>query len=171
MEIAEKTEIEEKIRFFDDMAKIDLDQSYRNSPRNRQTLSSQDSLKIPIGLQCQECGFQTSLHTNLRVHMADKHPVRNQSLASPTTSSMCEMCKVASERTCDMDEYMERRSLDESCQLCNFEYPEIPRTKYVRTSFVANFECEKCEFTSTHKGTLHKHIKDEHGWLDGWLFS
>ena len=166
----EKFEIEEKIKFFDDMAKIELDQSYRNSPRNRQTLSSQDSLKTPIGLECQKCGFQTSLHTNLRVHMADKHPVLNQSLAS-LKRSMCDMCMVASDRTCDMDEYMETRSLDESCQFCSFEYPQIPKTKYIRTSFVANFECEKCEFSTTQKGTLHKHTMNEHGWLDGWLFS
>ena len=85
--------------------------------------------------------------------------------------SMCEMCKVASERTCDMDEYMETRSLDESCQFCSFEYPQIPKTKYIRTSFVANFECEKCEFSTTQKSTLQKHTKNEHGWLDGWLFS
>ena len=70
-----------------------------------------------------------------------------------------------------MDEYMETRSLDESCQFCSFEYPQIPRTKYIRTSFVANFECEKCEFSTTQKTTLQKHTKNEHGWLDGWLFN
>ena len=171
----EKFEIEEKIKFFDDMAKLELDQSYRNTPRNRQTLSSQDSLKMSIGLQCHKCGYQTSLHTNLRVHMADKHPVmdrRNQSLSLASLKrSMCDMCKVASDRTCDMDEYMETRSLDESCHFCSFEYPQIPKTKYIRTSFVANFECEKCEFSTTQKTTLQKHTKNEHGWLDGWLFS
>ena len=171
----EKFEIEEKIKFFDDMAKIELDQSYSNTPRNRQTLSSQDSSKVQIGFQCHKCGFQTSLHTNLKVHLTDKHPAmtrRNQSLGQRSLKrSMCDLCKVASDRTYHMDEYMETRSLDESCQFCSFEYPQIPKTKYIRTSFVANFECEKCEFSTTQKTTLQKHTKNEHGWLDGWLFN
>ena len=85
--------------------------------------------------------------------------------------SLCVMCQVASDKTCDLNEYMETRSLDESCQLCSFEYPQIPTTKYVRTSFVATFECEKCEFSTTQKRDLQKHIKDVHGWLEGWLFN
>ena len=193
----------------DEIDQIYLDRSYRNTPRNRQTLSSQSSSKLKIGFQCHKCGFKTSQHTHLRVHMVDKHPrdqyldTRGQSLDRRGQSrtkgdsfvgessqsldrrgqclsrqqqgnpmrSLCGMCQVASDKTCDLNEYMETRSLDESCQLCSFGYPQIPTTKYVRTSFVATFECEKCEFSTTQKRDLQKHIKDVHGWLDGWLFN
>ena len=193
----------------DEIDQIYLDRSYRNTPRNRQTLSSQSSSKLKIGFQCHKCGFKTSQHTHLRVHMVDKHPsdqyldTRGQSLDRRGKSrtkggsfvgessqsldrrgqclsrqhqgnpmrSLCGMCQVASDKTCDLNEYMETRSLDESCQLCSFEYPQIPTTKYVRTSFVATFECEKCEFSTTQKRDLQKHIKDVHGWLEGWLFN
>ena len=193
----------------DEIDQIYLDRSYRNTPRNRQTLSSQSSSKLKIGFQCHKCGFKTSQHTHLRVHMVDKHPsdqyldTRGQSLDRRGKSrtkgdsfvgessqsldrrgqclsrqhqgnpmrSLCGMCQVASDKTCDLNEYMETRSLDESCQLCSFEYPQIPATKYVRTSFVATFECEKCDFSTTQKRELQKHIKDVHGWLEGWLFN
>ena len=193
----------------EEIDQIYLDRSYRNTPRNRQTLSSQSSSKLKIGFQCHKCGFKTSQHTHLRVHMVDKHP-RDQNLDTTGQSldrrgksrskgdsfvgessqsldrrgqclsrqhqgnpmrSLCGMCQVASDKTCDLNEYMETRSLDESCQLCSFEYPQIPTTKYVRTSFVATFECEKCEFSTTQKRDLQKHIKDVHGWLEGWLFN